>query len=316
MYLQTLAAANAANVGWVRAHGDCADDDKACRSDAAQAVRSATAESRRALIRLATTTPDPDSYALAIYSCDSAIGESSSDDCALLSNAQWARIEPDNAVPWLYLADDAQQRHDRSSFEAALNRASKARYSNPRWDQISRFLASDVFAAQSPPVQIQLAVWIVGIQAALTLPAVPVLTQYCGKAAQADSSRVQTCGDLAATLIEHGRTVVEVTVGAGVAERIGSTDPRLAALLEQADAMRWQWWQGIKSMQEQDGALLSCESLQVLRRNAAAEGQLGESGRLRQELADSGVTASQAAERWRAERQQRRQQSESLRSAR
>jgi hypothetical protein len=311
MFLQMVAAWNTAGTAWRRTHGDCANDDKACQSAADQAMASATAESRRALVRLATSTSDANAYALAIYSCQLA-NESPINDCALLTAAQWARIEPDNAVPWLNLAADAKRRNDRSALEAALNRASKARYSDPHHDQISELLASDAFAAQSPPVQLRLAISLVGIEAALAFPEYQGLMQYCGGAAQADPNRTQTCGDLAATLIEHGRTVVDVAIGGKVAERIGSTDPRLSALLDQADAIRWQWSEELKSLQEQDHHLLSCNSLQVLRRNAAAQVQFGESGRLRQGLAASGVTVSQAAERWRAERRRLQQQSESV----
>ncbi len=312
LFLQAIAASTAAHAAWVHSHGDCADDDKACQSAVAQSVRNATTDSRRALLRLATTTSDADAYGLAVQSCRPWFGESSIDDCALLSAAQWARIEPDNAVPWLNLAADAKRRNDRSALEAALNRASKARYSDPHHDQISELLASDAFAAQSPPVQLRLAISLVGIEAALAFPEYQGLMQYCGGAAQADPNRTQTCGDLAATLIEHGRTVVDVAIGGKVAERIGSTDPRLSALLDQADAIRWQWSEELKSLQEQDHQLLSCNSLQVLRRNAAAQVQFGESGRLRQGLAASGVTVSQAAERWRAERRRLQQQSESV----
>jgi hypothetical protein len=240
-------------------------------------------------------------------------GESASDGCGLLSNAQWARIEPDNAVPWLYAAADAGQRHDRGALEAALSRASQARYSDPHWDQVSRVLASDALASQPPAVQIQLAISLLGIQAALAFrePGV-VLTQYCGVAALADPNRVQTCGDLAATLIERGRTEIEVWIGAKIAERIGTTDPRFSALLDEAYAVRWQGSQWLKSMQQGEHRLLSCDSLQVLRHNAAAQVHLGESGRLRQELAASGVSTSQAAERWRAERRRLLQQSQTV----
>jgi hypothetical protein len=309
MFLQMVAAGNTAGTAWRRTHGDCANDDKACESAARQAVASATAESRRALVRLATSTSDANAYALAIYSCRWA-DESSIDDCALLSAAQWARIEPDNTVPWLNLAADAQRRNDRSALEAALNRASKARYSDLHGDQISELFASDALWTQSPPVQVQLAIVLRGIQAALAIPDYQGLMQYCGVAAQADPTRAQTCGDLAATLIEHGRSAIDVLVGGRVAEQIGSTDPRRSALVDQADAIRWQWSERLKSMRQQDHGLLSCESLQLLRRNAAVQVQLGESGRLRQELAASGVTASQAAERWRAERRRLQQQSE------
>ncbi len=64
-YLQMLAASMAAALDWHRTHEDCTADDTACQSAAARAVSTATAESHSALVRLATTTSDPDAYALA-----------------------------------------------------------------------------------------------------------------------------------------------------------------------------------------------------------------------------------------------------------
>jgi hypothetical protein len=87
-------------------------------------------------------------------------------------------------------------------------------------------------SSSRPPVQIQAAFWLLGIEAGFLHPDYRVLMQFCSTAALADPNRVQTCGDLAATLIEHGRTQVEVMVGGKVADQIESSDPRLSALGE------------------------------------------------------------------------------------
>jgi hypothetical protein len=300
-----------------RAYSDCANTDEACQAAAAEALRNAN-ENRRALIQLATTTSDPDAYALAIFSCPGEPGKpgkSESGDCALLSYAQWARIEPDNAVPWLYLAADAERRRDRSGFEAALYRASQAQYSDLHEDQISGLIASDATVALPPAIQADLAIMLFGIQAAMPRPNLFVLLRYCGMDEQPDSNRVQTCGDLAATLIEDG-SPLEVHMGVSVAEQLGWAGPRLEALREQAEAMQWEMLQIQQKAQRWDERqLYSCESLQLFRRNAAARAQLGESGRLRHELAASGLTNSQAAEQWRAEIKRLRQLSEAQRPA-
>jgi hypothetical protein len=100
-------------------------------------------------------------------------------------------------------------------------------------------------------------------------------------------------------LIEHGRTAIDVVIGSKIAERVGWNDARLSALHDEADAMRWQISQELKSAQEH--SFYSCDSLQRLRRNMTAQAQFGESGFLRRQLAASGVTASRAAERRRDE---------------
>ncbi len=220
-----------------------------------------------------------------------------------MSYAQWARIEPDNAVPWLYLAREAARQRDRSAFEAALDRASKSYYSDPHWDQIPRLLASNLLGAEAPPAQAQLALVLIGVHAALTFPSLPGLAQYCGKPDQVDS-RIETCTNLAAMLIGHSWTALEVHLGRRIAEAIGWNDPRLMALRDRADAIQWQLSQRMKSAAEEGRTLFSCDGLQRLRRRAAAEARLGETGLLLQELADAGISVSQAAERSRTEGQQ------------
>jgi hypothetical protein len=305
MYLQMHEAWNAAGETWVREHGACADDDATCRSAVDDALNTATAASRRALVRLATTTSDPEAYTLALYSCDRRFGQSSIGECALLSSAQWARIEPDNALPWLYLAAEAQQRHDHSGFEAALNRASRSRYSDPHVDPISRFVGSPAFEAQPPPIQPQLAVTLLVIQSVFPIPDFQVATQYCRTPAQADP-KFETCGNLAALLVEHSRTLIEVAIGGKIAELVGSTDPRLSALRDRADALRWELSQAAKSPQEY--VLSSCESLQRLRHDMGIRAEFGEAGLWRRKLAESGVPTSQAAQQWRTEIQRRAMQ--------
>jgi hypothetical protein len=164
---------------------------------------------------------------------------------------------------------------------------------------------SDSFEAQPSPVQVQLAIVLVGFQAALTIPGPPGLRQYCSKL-DAASSRFETCVNLAAMFIEHGRTALDVFLGGIIAERIGSNDPRLSALRDQADAITWQWSQQWKSeLKESQSLFGSCDWLQRWRRNVAAGVRLGETAVLRQKLADAGITVSQAAQRRRAEIQQR-----------
>ena len=291
MYLQEVEARHAAGAAWIQAHGTCADTDTACWSDLSEAGVDAvgTVGYQRALAHLATTTSDAEAYALALYSCTAVAGG----DCALLSYAQWARLEPDNAVPWLHLAAEAERRHDRSGLDAAMLRASKSRYSDSYTDAISRpFFLSDDYQSQPPLVQFQLAAQVIGIEAAVALPPIQTAALYCKTGANSAAS-AQICGDLAAVLIEHSGTVMEVFLGGHIAEKVGWVDPRLSGLRDQADALRWQMSKDAESWKERAG----CGGLPEFQ----ARVQLGELAFLRRELAGNGVPASEAAEQWRAE---------------
>jgi hypothetical protein len=290
LYLQMIGAPSAAS------YDACGGDYAACQ----QALPTVIAEAQGALVRIATHTSDADAYALAVYSCMRAFAGTGNADCGLLSYAQWTRIEPDNAVPWLYLAGDAQRHGDQSTVEAALYRASKARYSNPHLDQISGLVYSNAAAALSPTLQTELAGTLLSIQGGLPHPNLSVVMHYCGDAGRTIAGHVQTCGDLAAMLVVRSRTAIEVLIGGRVAEQVSWASPRLAALRDEADAMRWQLFRMPGSQQAQ--MLPGCDSTQRLLPIATAQAQFGESGRLRQELAARGVTTAQAAEAWRAAR--------------
>jgi len=298
LYLQALEASNesrnAAGSAWIQAHGACADTDGACWSGLLQAQDEAVgpAEVQSALAHLATTTSDPEAYALALYSCTAAAGG----DCALLSHAQWAKLEPDNAVPWMYLAAEADRRHDRSGVEAALLRASKSRYIDTHMDAISRPFLSDEYQRQPPLVQAMLDAQLIGMRAAFVVPNVQTAALYC-KAGANSANSAQICGDLAALLIEHGQTLMEVSIGGHIAEKVGWADPRLSVLRDQVDALRWQMDKDAKSWKEPVGCVaIQQTNARVLR---------GELAFIRRELADSGVSVSDAAERWRAEARKR-----------
>jgi len=260
---------------------------------------SAAAESQGALVQLAKTTSDGNAYALAIFSC-MPLGHTGNGDCDVLSYAQWATLEPNNAVPWLYLAANAEGRLDQRAAEAALYQASKARYSDMHLDQILGLVTSSVAAALSPNDQFELTGSLLSIRGGLPHPNLFVVAHYCGVATRLDPYRAQTCGDLAAMLIQQSRTAVEVLMGGRVAERVGWTDPRLASLRDEADAMRWRLltpWFTYPQQQAQEYP--GCDSLQRVRLDLVAEMQLGEAGRLRQDLSAVGLTTAEAAERWR-----------------
>jgi hypothetical protein len=288
LYLPIIAAPNAAS------YAACGGDYAACQ----QALATAIAERQGALVRIATHTTDADAYAMAVYSCMWPFAGRNA-DCDLVSYGQWAGIEPDNAVPWLYLAGDAQRHGDQSTVEAALYRASKARYSDPHLDQISGLVYSNTAAALSPTFQVELAGTLLSIQGGLPHPNLSVVMHYCGDAGQTIAGHVQTCSDLATMLVERSRAAIDVLIGGRVAEQVSWANPRLAPLRDEADAMRWQLFRMPGSQAQM---LPGCDSTQRLLPIATAQAQFGESGRLRQELAARGVTTAQAADAWRAAR--------------
>ena len=210
-----------------QALGAAAAEDASCREaqrlglqDTAQFCAAALSHSEAALLqpgadaierlaRLAASTRDPLVYALAYQGCN-ATGltfHSPQASCQLLSAEQWARLDPDNAVPWLQLAAQAGTGRADEAVDNALRRAAHATHSE----------AYGVDPAQ-------------GLSGLAYLEGV---TQQCGSAALADARRAELCGDVAHMLVSHSQAPAELMAGAQLGERLGWPAQRTNSLVRE-----------------------------------------------------------------------------------
>lgn len=176
------------------------------------------------LAREALATDDPRVYALAFRSCVTKPGEGA---CALLSAAQWARLDPGNAMPWLFALDAAVTRHDAEARNEAIYQISVA----PR-------IEDRVFAAPATIVdhaadddRSALAAWMlavgaIGTSAAQTMP-LQTLMQSCGRAELADANRRQVCSAIADLFMQRSDSFLLQAIGGGLGRRLGNDVERL-----------------------------------------------------------------------------------------
>jgi hypothetical protein len=121
------------------------------------------AEAREALVQMATTTRDPQVYALAFNLCEATPNDAS---CQRLSAEQWARLEPSNAAPWLFVLARAGQRRDAAMQNEALHRiATSARSDQHFFALTGLVLAHTPSDEASMSAQLTLAVEMIGIAA-------------------------------------------------------------------------------------------------------------------------------------------------------
>jgi hypothetical protein len=80
------------------------------------------AERDRRLAAMAASTQDPRLYSLVLRDCWRKAGR----ECPTLSARRWSELEPDNAMPWLMMMDEARLRQDASAFKEALYHATQA----------------------------------------------------------------------------------------------------------------------------------------------------------------------------------------------
>lgn len=178
-------------------------------------------ETRRDLLaREATATGDPRVYALAFRNC---LGKTGPDGaCAMLSAEQWARLDPGNAMPWLYALDAAVSRHDTAARDEAIYQVSVA----PRIED--RMFAAPAAIVDHAPDDDRgalaawtLAVEALGMSAAQTMP-LQTLTQSCGRAELADANRRQVCSAIADLFMQRSDSYLLQTVGGGLGRRLGN----------------------------------------------------------------------------------------------
>ena len=284
--LQDRAAADfqAANPG-------CASDPR-CQADVSRAAETAGNAARDAMVRLASTTDRPEAYALAFYACR-ASRQIEPGPCSQLSAEQWARLEPGNAMPWLFAADAAQKRGDAAALDEAMFRASQAPFNDSHESVFGALLQPTGLQAQPLQVQAAVDVGVFGIAASLSYPGYETAERYCSPEAIGDPNRRQVCTDLARMMAERSDTLVSLALGLKLAERVGWPPDQLEALQQR--------WDAYEQIVPRDLDLDNCEALGTLDSIVVDALRDGQIGALRRAVSASGRTEAQLARARRAE---------------
>lgn len=238
------------------------------------------------LARMAAGSADPIVYAMAVEGCRS-MGADDAGACRLLSRAQWARLDPDNAVPWLELAGEARE-HDEPAAEAeAMYRAAQARRSDVHAGLLPR-LVERAFGQGGHSLARTLALaasW--SVQAAWSAPPSNQAFRYCSIEAVQDSNRHRVCSALADTLAYRGDSLLDLSVAAAMASLLHWPDEQLQALQNERDAL------GDAGRFQGPPLDLSCGSVEQLQAWMQRVGERGETGAARELVLASGATIEQ-----------------------
>jgi len=93
---------------------------------------------RDELVQLAVRAGDPAIYAMAVNACNTYF-EPAEGECEQISLSDWARMDADNATPWLLLAGQAHAKNDLAAEADAFGRAAQAHRINSYYDSLSAF---------------------------------------------------------------------------------------------------------------------------------------------------------------------------------
>ena len=178
------------------------------------------AQVRDALARRVASSTDPRAYALAYNTCGS--GDRSEGACSLLSAAQWARLDPGNASPWLATLGEARARKDRVLEDEAMHRIATSQRSDLGFFVLPGLIldaapAEDAFLVAA----FMMGAEAIGRGAAHTLPGYQLMLTACRGTALLDANRQQTCLAIAEVLSERSDTYIERSIGAAMGKQLG-----------------------------------------------------------------------------------------------
>jgi hypothetical protein len=194
---------------------------------------------REQMARFAVGSRDAGAYALAFYLCGGpSATRSAGGTCRQISTAQWALIDADNAVPWLYEAGFALQRQDSRALDAALLRASQARVLRMYQEAPLRLIDSTALRSATPAAAMAAAEQLVGVSAAIPAPNLQLISQYCAANARGAAERSQVCNDLAELLTTRSTALIGMRLGAVVGQRAGWSSEKLAAVRKRASDLQ------------------------------------------------------------------------------
>lgn len=193
-------------------------------SEADARRRQANAEAASALATLVQTANVPGAYSWALSACLSAQADAITyPACGSLSLQRWAQAAPDNAWPWLTLANEAQRHGDVSGLESAMHRASLARDWTHPDDEIRRLLVSGLPAETTSSDFLA----VIGrtVNVAGKSPGLSTLFRYCD--ANQDANRRQTCTRLADAALDSAKDLYQLSTAIKLGERSGLAAERL-----------------------------------------------------------------------------------------
>jgi len=269
---------------WVKAGADGRPDADelrrlARRDDVARLwlqLLSGDAAMRESLARFATTTTDPDAYALAYRACGGAEARTSDGACALLGAEQWARLAPANAAPWLEVFLAAQARNDTAAANEALHRIATSRRSEQGIFKLPGLvidLAPDDDALRSGALLLA-----TDTLAAQGLPEYQPLVSACGRDQLRDSSRRQTCEAIADLMANKSDTLLERQIGGAIGRQAGWPE----AQLERMRAEQQAYIAGGSDARLEPRDALSCAAIARRTAELQRKAELGEVGAMRE----------------------------------
>jgi hypothetical protein len=259
--------------------------------DDRHAQQRATQDARDELVAMAVGSADPAVYAIALKYCALTANDTPS-TCNQLSAGGWARLDPDNAVPWLLAAGRAHQNQDMAAEAAAFIKASEAHKSSSYDYSLLEYAEPEMPPDTTPLQRWGLAIQVIGIEAAYADLQGLAASMHCSKSALQDKSVAQQCQALAELWTTRPETLLDLMRGTSLGKSVGWPAQRVEELRQRTQAYMQINTQATPSERDE---LWTCQGVEQGNAYVAKLARMGEIGTLGDLLERSGETVAELA---------------------
>ncbi len=265
--------------------------DRECKTpDCRRALTAALAETRRnaarPLAELARQSRDPAIYAAAVHACQ----KDEAGGCSGISYSGWAKLEPDNAAPWMMLSEQAKVAGDTNARAEVLRHIATASRVDFRLPDMTPLINSGALKDAAVHAQYELLSSMIGVTASTSISHGMALGNICLRADLWDDERKAVCDKLANMMAEKARSFVGLRMTTIVAKKLGWSDERIQALEYESDMIM-----GLYDVEMRRANQLGCEQMAKDIQRGKEWLTIGERAVAREQVAKSGKTMRELA---------------------
>ena len=214
----------------------CADNNECWIKARASGLQPLREEADR-LATDVTATRAARAYGIAYQLCREAYPDrKGAGPCGRLSAEQWAQLEPDNVVPWLYAASRARATGDATALNQALRSAAVTTAARTYWMPQLTVASHAAFAQENAGIRLAALMDLIGPYANFPIPDFQALMEYCPPGVS-DEHRRRECGAIASALI-NGTGLLELSIGSAIGRNAGWPVEQVEAVRQRADAIK------------------------------------------------------------------------------
>jgi hypothetical protein len=244
---------------------------------------------RDELVQMAAGLQDVPIYAMALRACDQADVPEQGTACDQISLAQWAKLDPDNAAPWLAMAAAAHAGKDRVAETDAVRHAVKAQSIDFYSDSVLTYANAAMPAATTDLEQAAFFDDLIGHLGSFGHAHGFVNSQYCTLDSIQQPSVRRQCEALAELFADHGRNTLDTSTAAKVGLALGWPADRITSMQEENLAIY-----RVESHSEKNP--WNCENVKAVEQFAALQGHSGEVAAGRMAIKRSGKSIKELAQ--------------------